>query len=69
MYSPTSIVALGIVLPLLGVFAVFLRLFIRMRLRPTPLGADDWIICVGAFFVCAMGANELIGKLRSPLLS
>lgn len=62
MYSPTSLVALGIVLPLLGVFAVCVRLGVRIGMRRSVVGPDDWMIVAGSFMVCAMGANELIGK-------
>lgn len=63
MYSPASIIALGIVLPLLGVTAVLLRFLVRLRLRPAKIGGDDYMIVLGAFFVCAMGANELVGMV------
>ena len=62
MYSVSSLIATAIVFPLLGVVAVCLRFYVRMRLKPTFIGVDDWMIAFSCLLVCASGANNIVGE-------
>ena len=64
MYSPASFIAVAVVLPLLGVVAVGVRFYVRLCLRSSRLGADDYMIVIGCLLVCAMCVNQLVGKTR-----
>ena len=66
MYTPSGSVAAGIVLPLLGVFAVCLRFYVRSQPRQS-VGIDDWMILAACVLVCGMGAIEVTGRLLPPL--
>ena len=59
MYSPSACIATAVVLPLLGVLAVCLRFWVRLRLQPSYVGADDIFIVIGSFLVCGMGALQI----------
>ena len=62
MYGVASLIATAIVFPLLGVVAVILRFYVRLRLQPTYVGIDDWTILLSCVLVCAQGVNQIIGK-------
>ena len=61
MYSPSSLVAAGIILPLLGVFAVSLRFHVRSQSKHS-VGIDDWMILAACIIVCGIGAIQVIGR-------
>ena len=63
MYGVASVVVTAAVLPILGVIAVVLRFYVRLRLKPTFVGIDDWMIAFSCLFVCAQGALQIIGAL------
>ena len=63
MYSVASYIATAVSLPLLGFIAVCLRFYVRLRLRPTYIGIDDWMIAFSCLLVCASGANQVVGKI------
>ncbi|KAI9651691.1 MAG: hypothetical protein M1831_000537 [Alyxoria varia] len=71
MYSRASLIAIGIVLPLVGVAAVALRFYVRLVLRRGShdgfIGADDWMILTGCVFVCGLGANQIIATVAGGL--
>lgn len=69
MYGTTSLIATAILLPLLGVIAVCLRFYVRLRLKPTFIGIDDWMIAFSCLLVCASGANQVVGMSRSIIES
>lgn len=59
MYSVASIIVTAILLPLIGSAAVYLRFYIRLRLKPTFIGIDDWLILSSCIFVWAQGAMQV----------
>ena len=61
-YDPPSIVAVSIILPLLAVAAVCLRFLCRLRLQPTYIGIDDWLVLGAVIFSLADGANLAAGE-------
>ena len=61
-YSPESIVAVSIILPLLGLVAVGLRFWVRISVQPTFVGLDDWFIVGAVVLSLADGANLAVGK-------
>lgn len=63
MYGVTSLMVTATVLPLLGVIAVCLRFYVRLRLKPTFVGIDDWMIAFSCVLVCALGANQVVGEI------
>ena len=60
-YTPTTIVAISIVLPLIAVVAVCLRFWVRTSYQPTYLGVDDWLAFAAVIFCLADGANLATG--------
>lgn len=60
-YPPASIVAVSIILPLLALLAVFLRFYVRLRLQPSHIGIDDWLIVGAVILALADGANLAAG--------
>lgn len=61
MYTPSGLVAAGIILPLLGVFAVCLRFYVRSQFRQS-VGIDDWMILAACVPVCGMGGFLVSGR-------
>ena len=66
-YEPPSIVAISIVLPALSILAVCLRFLVRLRLKPTFIGIDDWLILAAVIFLVADGANLAAGRPHHSL--
>ena len=62
-YSPPSIVAVAVALPLLALGAVCLRFYVRLRLHPTYIGIDDMLVFGAVILSMADGANLCVGKL------
>ncbi|KAL8744591.1 MAG: hypothetical protein Q9190_003184 [Brigantiaea leucoxantha] len=57
----------AILLPLIGSLAVCLRFHVRLRLKPTFVGIDDWLILFSCVLVWGQAANQIaaatIGEL------
>lgn len=62
-YPPASIVAVAIILPFLALIAVILRFWVRLRVAPSYLGADDWLIAAAVFLCLADGANLAVAAI------
>ncbi|KAI9652834.1 MAG: hypothetical protein M1831_006359 [Alyxoria varia] len=62
-YSPESIVAVSILLPLLAVTTVSLRFFVRKKLARTYIGFDDWLLLAACFLALADGANLAVAAI------
>ena len=62
MYGTTSIIVTAIVLPLLGLVAVCLRFYVRLRLKPTFVGIDDWLIAFSCLLVFAQASIQISCK-------
>lgn len=60
-YNVASLIGTAIALPLLGVLAVILRFYVRLRLRPTFIGTDDWLIVLAVVLVVGQGICQIIG--------
>ena len=60
-YGVTSLVSTAIALPVLSIIAVLLRFYVRLRVRRTYLGADDWLILLSVFLVCGQGVFQILG--------
>ena len=67
MYGVTSLIVTAIFLPLVGSVAVGLRFLVRLRLKPTFVGIDDWLILLACVFVWAQGAIQVIGAILGEL--
>ena len=64
MYGVASLIVTATVIPLLGVVAVCLRFIVRLRLKPTFVGVDDWLIAFSTVLVLAQGAIQITGETR-----
>ena len=62
MYDVASLIATAIILPLLGFIAVVLRFYVRLYLKPTYIGIDDWLIAVAVVLVYGQAANQIVGS-------
>ncbi len=67
MYSPSSLIATGILFPLLGLVVVGLRFIVRLRSKAF-LGIDDWTILAAWFIVCGMAACQIVGKEQAAVV-
>ena len=62
MYGVASLIATATVLPLLGFVAVCLRFYVRLRLKPTFVGIDDWLITFSCLLVFGQAAIQICCK-------
>ena len=62
MYDVASLIVTATVLPFIALVALCLRFYVRLKLNPTYLGIDDWLIAIGFVFVCGQCANQIAGK-------
>ena len=62
VYSVESLIATAIALPFLSINAVILRFYVRLRVRRTKLGADDWLALVSVILVCAHGSIQILSR-------
>ena len=61
-YSPTSIIVVSVVLPVIALVAICLRFWVRLRVQPTYVGIDDWLILGAFIFMVGDAANLIIRK-------
>ncbi|KAG8532195.1 uncharacterized protein KY384_003836 [Bacidia gigantensis] len=66
-YNVASLIGTAIALPLLGVIAVILRFYVRLRLRPTFIGIDDWLIVLAVVLVVGQCANQVVAAVIGML--
>ena len=62
MYSVQSFIATAVTLPLLSISAVLLRFYVRLRVKFTYIGIDDWLIAFSCLLVCGIAADVIIGR-------
>ena len=67
MYGVPAVIVTAIVLWLLGVTAVCLRFYVRLRLSPTFVGLDDWLIAFSCLLVLGQSACQIACTLPKPL--
>ena len=68
MYGVASVIVTAIGLPVFGFLAVCLRFYVRLRLTPTFVGIDDWLIAFSCVLVLYHGAAQTVGMtLNTPL--
>ena len=60
-YGADSLLVTAIVLPVLGIIAVFLRFYVRLRMRHTYIGIDDWLVLLSVLLVCGQGVIQILG--------
>ena len=61
-YGADSLIVTAIVLPFLSVIAVFLRFYVRLRMRHTHIGIDDWLVLLSVFLVWGQGVIQILGS-------
>ena len=69
MYGVASVVATAVVLSLLGFIAVCLRFYVRIRLTPTFVGIDDWLIALSTLLVLGQSACQILCMIPKPFSS
>ena len=67
MYGVASLIVTAILLPLIGSVCVALRFFVRLRLKPTFIGVDDWLILFACFFVWGQGVTQIVSATIGEL--
>lgn len=67
MYGVASLIVTATVLPLLGLVAVCLRFFVRLRLKPSFVGIDDWLIAFSCLLVFAQAATQITAAVIGEL--
>ena len=63
-YGADSLLVTAVVLPFLSIIAVFLRFYVRLRMRHTHIGIDDWLVLLSVFLVCGQGVIQILGSLH-----
>ena len=61
-YGVDSLIGVAIALPLLGITAVILRFYVRLRLKRDYIGTDDWLILLSIILVCGQAAIQILGR-------
>ncbi|KAF5868422.1 putative integral membrane protein [Botrytis fragariae] len=59
-----EVIALGVTLPIVGIFIVGLR-FLTRRLQNTKRGVDDWLILSGLIWLIGMGICLIDGRAHN----
>ncbi|KAF6241044.1 hypothetical protein HO173_000838 [Letharia columbiana] len=67
MYGVASFIVTAILFPLLGFLAVCSRFYTRIRLTPTFVGIDDWLIAFSCLLVLGQGASQIVGAVIGSL--
>ncbi|TVY83828.1 hypothetical protein LSUE1_G001333 [Lachnellula suecica] len=60
--TPANVIAVGAVLPILGLIAVVARFYGRQHVSVVFLGADDWLILLSLILTIGMGVMMIVGK-------
>ncbi|QSZ32401.1 hypothetical protein DSL72_001975 [Monilinia vaccinii-corymbosi] len=63
--TPSSIIAVGAVMPSLALIAVCLRFYVKVKKR--TVGLDDWLILVALVICCALGITLIVGSAEKAL--
>ena len=59
-YNESSLIGTAVALPILSIVAVILRFHVRLRLRRTFIGVDDWLILGSVLLVCGHGVMQIL---------
>ena len=62
LYPASSAIATAAIFFAIGLVTLGLRFWVRLRMRPTYVGADDWLIVVATILVGGMVANQIIRR-------
>ena len=65
-YGADSLIVTAVVLPFLSIIAVSLRFYVRLRVRSTHIGIDDWLVLLSVVLVCGQGVIQILGSLSIP---
>ena len=61
-YGVISLVETAIALPLLSLLAVFLRFYVRLHMRRSRIGVDDWLCLVAVVSLFGLAVMQIIGR-------
>ena len=67
-YGADSLLVTAIVLPFLSIIAVSLRIYVRLGMRHTYIGVDDWLVILSVLLVCGQGVMQILGKSFSLVI-
>ncbi|KAI9718493.1 MAG: hypothetical protein M1828_006676 [Chrysothrix sp. TS-e1954] len=60
LYPVSSAISTAIIFLVLGAITLCLRFWVRLRMRPTYVGPDDYTVVIAFILVCGMCANQII---------
>ena len=67
-YGVTSLIETAIALPILSLLAVFLRFYVRLHMRRSHIGVDDWLCLIAVVSFLGLAVMQIIGRYSSILL-
>ena len=67
MYGVASLIVTATLLPFVGLVAVCLRFLVRLRLKRSFVGIDDWLIAFACVLVWVQGGIQIAGRTREFL--
>ena len=67
MYGVASLIVTATALPFMGLVAVCLRFLVRLRLKRSFVGIDDWLIAFACVLVWVQGALQIAGETQKFL--
>lgn len=62
VYPVSSVIAVPTLFIAIGFVTLCLRFWVRLRMRPTYVGLDDWTIVAAFILVLAMVVNQILRK-------
>ena len=60
-YGVSSLIGTAVTLPILSITAVLLRFYVRLRIRRTNIGSDDWLCLLSLVFIVGQAIIQVLG--------
>lgn len=61
-YGVTSLIETAIALPILSLLVVFLRFYVRLHMRRSHIGVDDWLCLIAVVSLFGLAVMQIIGR-------
>lgn len=68
-YGVTSLIETAIALPILSLLAVLLRFYVRLHMRRSHIGVDDWLSLIAVVTLFGLAVMQVIGRWNSSFLA
>ena len=62
-YGPPELIGTAIALPILSIIALVLRFYVRLRVRKTDIGIDDYLILIALPLVIGQNVIQILGRI------